>query len=92
MRDLYTAITEDGYEGTTVGESIIETFYNGNFTSGVKELIEINVSPREFGDYLLQFTEDMGYENMSEFADNFFDYDFFISLVESYNTIAREIN
>lgn len=91
MRDLYTAIIEDGYEDTTVGESIIETFYNGNFTSGVKELIEINVSPREFGDYLLQFTEDMGYENMSEFANNFFDYDFFISLGESYNTIVREM-
>lgn len=91
MRDLYTAIIEDGYEDTTVGESIIETFYNGNFTSGVKELIEINVSPREFGDYLLQLSNDLGYEDISDIANNFFDYDFFISLGESYNTIAREM-
>jgi len=90
MKDLYTEIIEDGYEDTTVGEDIVDTFYNGNFTSGVKDLIEINVTPREFRAYIEELCDNLGYEYKSQFANNHFDYDFWISLGESYYRIARE--
>jgi len=91
MKDLYTTVSEEGYEDTTVGEDIIETFYNGNFTDGIKQLIKINVTPREFGDYINQLSEDLGYENSLEFASGHFDYDFWISIGQEYYTIARSL-
>ena len=61
MRDLYTELEAEYINEDenifTVGDDIINTFFNGNFTQGVKELIEINVSPREFGDYLMEISE-----------------------------------
>jgi len=90
MKNLYTEIKEEGYEYTTVGNDIIDTFYNGNFNQGVRDLIEIGVSPREFGNYIQEETEEMGYESMYDFAGGHFNYDFWISLGESYYTIARE--
>ena len=87
MKNLYTEIKEEGYEDTTVGNDIIDTFYNGNFTQGVKDLIAIGVSPREFGRYIEEQSEEMDYKF---FNDSHFDYDFWISLGESYYTIARE--
>ena len=90
MKNLYTEITIDENFITTVGNNIIDTFYNGNFTQGVKDLIEIGASPRDFGNYIQEETEEMGYESMYDFAGGHFNYDFWISLGESYYTIARE--
>ena len=77
--DLYTTIVEED-ETKTYGEDIIDTFYNGNFSQGVEQLKEINVTAIEFGDYIQELCDDMGYENMSKFANNHFNYDFFICL------------
>ena len=62
------------------GNDIIDTFYNGNFSQGVKQLKEINATAIEFGDYIQELSEELGYESMSEFANNHFNYDFFICL------------
>ena len=62
------------------GNYIIDTFYNGNFSQGVEQLKEINVTAIEFGDYIYDLSEDLGYESMLEFAGNHFDYNFFICL------------
>ena len=86
MKDLYTEIIEEGYEDTTVGNDIIDTFCSGNFTQGVKELIAIEVSPREFGSYIKEQGEEMAYEFS---YDSHFDHDFWISIGESYSTIAK---
>ena len=77
--DLYTQIVEDG-ESKAYGEDIIDTFYNGNFSQGVEQLKEINATAIEFGDYIQELSEELGYESMSEFANNHFNYDFFICL------------
>ena len=77
--DLYTQITEEG-ESKAYGEDIIDTFYNGNFSQGVEQLKEINVTAIEFGDYIQELSEELGYESMSEFANNHFDYNFFVCL------------
>ena len=62
------------------GNDIIDTFYNGNFSQGVEQLKEINATAIEFGDYIQELSEELGYESMSEFANNHFNYDFFICL------------
>ena len=62
------------------GNDIIDTFCNGNFSQGVKQLKEINATAIEFGDYIQELSEDLGYESMSEFAGNHFNYNFFICL------------
>jgi len=89
MRDLYTEIKEDGYEDTTVGAGIVDTFFNGNFTDGVKQLLEINISAREFLNYVESESEGMGHEDIKEFANGHFSPDFWLSLGEQYLNIAR---
>ena len=64
------------------GNDIIDTFYNGNFSQGIKQLKEINVSARAFGNYIFNLCEEMGYESVEQFANNYFDYEFFICLGE----------
>ena len=90
---LYTKLEniEEYEENKTIGEDIIDTFYNGNFTDGIKHLIKNNVSPKEFGSYIEETILDLGYENKEDFANNHFDYEFWISLGEEYNNIRRGI-
>ena len=64
------------------GNDIIDTFYNGNFSQGVEQLKEINVTAREFGDYIYNLCNECGYVSMEDFAHNHFDYEFFICLGE----------
>lgn len=78
--DLYTMIQEEGAESTTIGEDIIDTFYNGNFSQGVEQLKELYCTAVDFGDYLAIFTDDIGYGSIEEFANGHFNYNFFICL------------
>jgi hypothetical protein len=62
MKDLYTkslrdAINED--EGVyTYGDDIADTFMNGNFSAGVKQLKELNCRARDLADYLEEKAEE----------------------------------
>lgn len=84
LESLYPSPCEEG-EFIQYGEDIIDTFYNGNFSQGVEQLKEIYVSANEFGNYIADLCDELGYENMSKFANNHFNYSFFISL-------GRELN
>ena len=77
--DLYTQIVDEE-ECKAYGEDIIDTFYNGNFSQGIEQLKEVNVCAIEFGNYIEELCNDLGYDNMSDFANNHFDYNFFICL------------
>jgi hypothetical protein len=71
----------------TVGEDIANTFCNGNFNQGVKELIELNISPVEFSDYLLEQADEMGME-LKDMWYGHFGNDFWIAMGQSYYSLV----
>jgi len=83
MKDLHTQLTGEDLredEGIyTIGDDIIESFVNGNFSQGCKELVEIGAGARDFNDYLMEQSEKYGIE-LKEMYYGHFDNDFFIAL------------
>jgi len=56
--------SEDGLE--TIGDDILDTFYNGNFSDGIKQLLELNIRPRE----LFEFVQD----KLAEYGAGYYDW------------------
>jgi len=50
--------SEDGLE--TVGDDILDTFYNGNFSSAINQMIELDIRPREIFQYAQNKLEEDG--------------------------------
>ena len=83
MKDLYTElpleeqIEEEGI--TTYGEAIAYTFICGNFTDGVKELKELNLTATDLLEFLELVAEDYGCE-LHEIYNGHYTADFWIAL------------
>ena len=83
MKDLHKELPEElknEDEGIfTVGEDIASSFYYGNFSQGVEELEEAEVTTIKFLTYLEDMAE--GYDmKLSELYNGHFDREFFICL------------
>lgn len=50
------------------GDWIIDTFFNGNWKDGVLQLLGLNVSPREFAEFVNEKVAE-GFEDIGDFLD-----------------------
>lgn len=81
MKTLYTQLEETNEdEGIyTMGDDILDTFMNGNFSAGVEDLQEFNISPIELSDYLTEKAEEYGMSTDDLYYGHFTS-DFWIAL------------
>jgi len=81
MKTIYTQLVETNEEEGiyTLGDDILDTFMNGNFSVGVKDLQEYNISAIELSDYLIEKAEEYGMETKDLYYGNFSN-DFWIAL------------
>ena len=63
----------------TIGDDILDTFANGNFTQGVEDMRKNNISTEDLIDYLEDKAEDYG-TKIEELYYGHFDRSFFSSL------------
>ncbi|WP_434658472.1 hypothetical protein [Sulfurimonas sp. NW9] len=80
-KDLYTELEEiNEDEGIyTIGDDLCNTFMNGNFTTGVEEMKELNITSKELLEYLEEKAEEYGCE-LKELYYGHFTADFWIAL------------
>ena len=81
MKDLYTELNEiNEDEGIyTYGDDIADTFMNGNFSSGVEQMQEINCRAKDLADYLEEKAESYGCK-LEDMYYGHFSPDFWIAL------------
>lgn len=84
MKTLYTQLEETNEdEGIyTLGDDILDTFMNGNFSNGVEDMKEFNIGATELSDYLKEKAEEYGMETKDMYYGHF-DNDFWIALGSS---------
>jgi hypothetical protein len=83
MRDLYTRLSTEEINVDeniyTVGDSILSSFYYGNFSQGVEELQDISCNAKDLLEYIEQEAE--GYDmRVDELYHGHFSNDFWIDL------------
>lgn len=77
---------EDQYEDEqmfTRGDAILRSFYYGNFTQGIKEMISYSVRPEELAEYLEDKAEEYGMM-VSELYNGHFTLSYFASIGVAY--------
>ncbi|MFK7780286.1 MAG: hypothetical protein QM490_03985 [Candidatus Gracilibacteria bacterium] len=88
MKNLYTELPREERnedEGIfTIGDDICDTFMNGNFSTGAKELKELNLKSKDLLEYLEEKAEEYGVE-ISELYYGHFTADFWIALGSELN-------
>ena len=61
LTDLYGSDYEPSEEGLeTVGDDILDTFYNGNFSAGINEMIKLDIRPPELFEYVQDKLDEHG--------------------------------
>lgn len=88
-----TELNEDEiceYDGVyTVGDSILNQFFYGNYTDSINKMLEVNITPQQIGEYLEEKAEEFGC-NVSDLYNNHFTLSYMASIGETYgNAIAR---
>lgn len=68
----------------TQGDDVLYSFYCGNFSQGIKEMLEYNITPRELGEYLETLAEDCGCE-ISTLYNGHFTLSYFGEIGEAYD-------
>jgi hypothetical protein len=64
----------------TYGDSIITTFYEGNYSYGLKELYKNNITANDLNDYIDNQAENYGVKREDLGYTNHFNINFFICL------------
>ncbi len=86
--DLIDYLTDEGIVNFDSPEDdILDSFTNGNYDQGAKQMLEHIINPRELIDWLEEQREELGeyfYQNISLSST--------ISIVESYNEARSSLN
>ena len=73
----------------TVGDDILSSFYYGNYSQGIQELIDYEVQPEELAEYLEDQAESFGM-NVSELYNGHFTAKLWVSIGRSYDDMDRK--
>ena len=90
---VYTELPEDEQNEDeqiiTVGDDILSSFYYGNYSQGIQELIDYEVQPEELAEYLVSLAEEYDMPE-SELYGGHFTASLWVSIGRSYDTETRK--
>jgi len=73
----------------TFGDDILSSFYYGNYSQGIQELIDYEVQPEELAEYLSDKAEECGMSE-SELYNGHFTSKLWVSIGRSYDTETKK--
>ena len=81
---MIDGLYEINCECVNIGEDILDSFYNGNFTEGIASLYSVGATAVDLAEYYTDYLEETGSE-----PDKHFDFEFWTQVGDAYNDYRR---
>ena len=93
MNNAYNTLVEDLVNEDemiyTQGDDVLSSFYYGNWSQGIKEMLEYYIEPKDLAEYLEEMAEEYDC-NVSELYNGHFSLSTIAQIGESYNQARIE--